>query len=106
MTRCPSYETAKLHKSDGINMCTSAAFQNRILAATIDLNAQKIQPASNELMEDEQKATKKVHVVGTSSWGTLNETVNVLADLVVVTKAKITKSSDCRSAKENRQYLA
>lgn len=86
-----SYETAKLHNSDGIDIDTTAAFCYWISAAIVVQKAQEGQVTVTKLVEGENKAMKSDFLLGQSTWDFRSKIATVLAVSSVVTRAEDTE---------------
>lgn len=105
MTESPSYETA-FRTNLPIDVNTASAFHDRVLAAIEVQKAKESQVTGTKTVEEEKRAMKLESVAGQSSRDTLSEIVTVLADLGVVTRAKVTEIIESRMAKINGKSKA
>lgn len=99
MTESPSYKTALLHKSAGIDLKTVAALDGGMLAAIEVKTDQESQDACTNLAEVEKRAMKSESVVGQPSRDICNELTSALDGHRVVTRAEVTEIVESCKAK-------
>lgn len=106
MIRSVTYKTEMLHNYARIDRNTAASFYDRILAASTLNKSQESRPQYTKILKIDKKGMKMESVVRPSSQDMGDEIATLLADVGVVTRARVTEISESRMAKIHNSFKA